>query len=447
MSATARRSRALSWHRAARRALAVALCLALAAGAWRVVRPVVVDRVARESLGWSIRGQLVWEALRARYAAEVYDFARSLRSWRPDALYSYDDPSRGAAGVVWSLHESAGVWGSDPTVAVVADGGLKVRGFVASDAAQWLDAADYDRDGRLEMIVGAHDPDAEDHEQSRIAVVRLRGGTSELLAICAFASPGTSRRWLSAVWEPDPNLAGAQRLRLSFVRRTGGTVTVDPPVAALAFTARGGVMQLIESTDPDDLRGWSPPDGKPVVFPSRQHVGELARALWPKSGRHTSIDGRWTSEDRRLTLEIGGGDVRWIERNAAGETLIRQFAANTASGQFRLERPYDEESLAFYGVPEPLRRAILARPPPPSYLIATRRSGARPTGDGRLHLRAVLGRWPADVDPRGLSVPPGEMPGGAPSSGMSPGAGSSEMLIEIHALHAEPPPPGAGGER
>jgi hypothetical protein len=430
VSAAARRSRSLNWRTVVWRALAAALCLALAAGAWRVVRPAAVKRIARDSLGWSHRGALVWEALRARYPVEVHDFA-PLGSWHPNAVYSYDDPSRGVAGVVWSLHESVGVWGSDPAAVAVADCDLNVRGFVVSESATWLNAADYDRDGRFETIVWHHDSDAEDHEQSRIAVVRLCGGTSELLAVCAYTSPSPSR-WLSPVWEPDPNLPGAQQVRVSFMRRAGRTVTADPPVAFMAFTARGGVMQLVENQDPDGVRGWSPPEGKPIVFPSRQHVGELARALWPKPGPHGSMDGRWTGDDRRLTLEIDGGVVRWIERNAAGETLVRQYAANTASGQFRLERPWDTESLAFHGADESVRRAILEHPPPPSYLIVTRRSGAVPPRDGRLHLRAVLGRWPAERDRRDPPAPPSASSGEKASEALS-----AEMSLELHTLRRE----------
>ena len=430
MSAAARRSRSLNWRPALRRALAAALCLALAAGTWRVVRPAAVKRIARDSLGWRLRGALVWEALRARYPAEVHDFA-PLGSWHPNAVYSYDDPFRGLAGVVWSLHESAGVWGSDPSAVAVADRDLNVRGFVVSDAVQWFVAADHDRDGRFEMIVWHHDSDAEDREQSRIAVVRLRGGTSELLAVCAYHSSGPARPWLSPVWEPDPNLPGAQQLRLSFIRRTGGAISADP-AGVMAFTARGGVMQLTENQDPDGVRGWSPPEGKPIAFPSRQHVGELALALWPKPGPHGSVDGRWTGDDRRLTLEIDGGVVRWIERNAAGETLVRQYSANTASGQFRVERPWDAESLVFYGTDESVRRAILEHPPPPSYLIVTRRSGAAPPRDGRLHLRAVLGRWPAELDRRGPPAPPSASSGERASE-----ASSAEMSLEFHTLRRE----------
>lgn len=65
-----------------------------------------------------------------------------------------------------------------------------------------------------------------------------------------------------------------------------------------------------------------------------------------------------------------GSMVKWTERNSLGAFLTREVKIiDIGSGNFRIDRPNDNEVLAFLGFQESLRNEISARSPQPSFII------------------------------------------------------------------------------
>jgi hypothetical protein len=113
------------------------------------------------------------------------------------------------------------------------------------------------------------------------------------------------------------------------------------------------------------------------------------------------ITGKWQSPapEQRFTLEFQGKKIKWAEKNQSGAALIKDVdVIELADGKFKIERPNNDEVLAFLGFQPSLRAEILARNPQPSFIILYRNgdkitaewNGLIAIKDANAHLRDLV---------------------------------------------------------
>lgn len=116
------------------------------------------------------------------------------------------------------------------------------------------------------------------------------------------------------------------------------------------------------------------------------------------------LNGTWESSEAgsRFRLEIRNGQCSWKERTAAGTTFTSSATVEKAGNEFKISRKNDAAVLAFLGARPNAVAEILARSPPPSYMILNRPDASSLTG------RWSGLRWTLDNQGRLVNLfPPG----------------------------------------
>jgi hypothetical protein len=158
------------------------------------------------------------------------------------------------------------------------------------------------------------------------------------------------------------------------------------------------VIQRLPSGKPWSLAG----DGLGINTESEEQSLDLPGA-----------DGIFQSNDadRRFTLQISGQKFTLTERNAAGQTLVRDTSVSyRLDGTAVISRPNDTDVLTFLGFQPALRAEILAAGPKPSFINASFNGiglkadwyGLLVTKDAKAHLKELI--QPGTKPPKTFSL-------------------------------------------
>ena len=257
--------------------------LLVAGTAWHLLRPTVVDLVARSSLGCEARRYLIAAALIQRYPEQSVSIdwlASNCAPWPATVTWAVtDQPPAGKALEPTQIH-------------VLADARLDRLGSFCS--YQWTlylvpPHADRDRDGRLELTCQQVPIVIRDRQLTvappGYAVIRVGEQFNEIAGLIAtweYHGPWTVQYVL---WQ-DQDGDGLDEL---LVRRQTGTRRAGLPrlwgtpetVAVLEWDRPGGVLRPRYLREDVGLAVWSPPDGEPHGFPTDAVVNDVLRELLP----------------------------------------------------------------------------------------------------------------------------------------------------------------------
>jgi hypothetical protein len=263
-----------------RRLVAIALTLAFGCVVWRQVRPLLVQELARSSLGCEWRAGLIGAAVCAQYPQlPAMDNGWGVQSWR----------TASSVGVFWRIRPP----GPDgPSLGYgVADDTLVLRGTVNTQEVVAIPVpGDWDHDGRVELVtsfdaLAGADPRPNANVRS-FAVVRLGIDHNEIVAVILVDYSAWARNFprLRLEWRDADGHGRAELALMRYTRiqpRTVGATFSSETVAVFAWDAPGGILRPRLLPDDGSVLVWTPEDGHPLVVATDEPLDPLLARLVP----------------------------------------------------------------------------------------------------------------------------------------------------------------------
>lgn len=259
------------------RIVVLAALIAAIGAVWYFARPAAIRYAARKSLGLAPRTALIRDALNGIYPA--------LPERRGEPYpQSFWEPSPGCA--TWPLDPIMRYVGGRrvfaPVRHVFIDGQLERYGSVKAEFP-FISAPYADRSGRLVAAYRYNAATERTRLVDAICIIRLGPDTNEIVGIVAYdARPKRAIiRGIHCGWRDEDGNGSLEFILLTekVVKQASG-VTAQT-LAVFAWDADETALRALRVPSDGSLIFWTPPDGRPYVFPPTAVIDDICRELLP----------------------------------------------------------------------------------------------------------------------------------------------------------------------
>lgn len=264
-----------------RRVLFATLLVLAASAAWFLLRPAVIRRAARMSIGGPNRPRLVRAAIQQVRGKLPSGFLAETVS------PTYSQPAPG--GFTWreSVTDENGTVTSSRFV--IADHRFREVGSVRAKQIAWQRIGDFNGDGKPDVLWVNWDPTPRlpgGFVQTSM-VIHTRGDQNEISGILLldWNRITTPARSAGSVFLDTDN-DGVQELVVrsySFAPPPKGksAITAAIDVAVFEWAAPDGVLRARHMPNDGTVAFWAPPDGRPYSFPADRSIDDVLKELIP----------------------------------------------------------------------------------------------------------------------------------------------------------------------